>query len=240
MLDAAWGDDCVVTATTTPLWFTPKLPGETVDRTFDVATLPTPLAAGDIAILGAQIAPSGDGEMAAITLTLVGTTITLGETSGEPGRVYAILFTATLQDTQIVQWIVNQGVSPIPPPDDIPPPPVPGFGTEITWMPTSNNVASTELETAHLLSPIACSVINIQANTTSAGGWIMLLDADEIPIAGAVAPLRWWQVTAGATLAQTFTPPLTMVNGAVLLFSSDIDPFTFTESPTALFAGEIA
>lgn len=227
--------------TTKPLWWAAKLAGETVERVFDVATLTAPIAAGTITALSVQIAPSGAGELSAEDLTVFNTVISLREASGVEGRVYAVRFTATLLDGEIAQWIVYQGVAPEPPPESIPLAPVPGYGAEIIWMPSSNNVSSGALESGLILSGLPCSLINVQANVTEIGGWIMLLDAAIIPSPGAVTPIRWWQIQANSTLPmQLFSPPLTTVNGAVLLFSTALDPFTFTPSETALFAGEIA
>lgn len=127
-----------VAAQPTPIWWPEKLPGASINQTFDTTDLPDPIHASQIQSLTAQIAPSGEGELAATFLGLVDSAITLTEASGQPGRVYSILFTATLTDNETVQWIIHQAVAFIPPPLIVPPPPSPGFGPEIQWMPIIN------------------------------------------------------------------------------------------------------
>lgn len=119
-----------------------------------------------------------------------------------------------------------------------PPPASPGFGPEIVWMPASNNVASTAIGSSLVLSPIGITVANVQVNTTTLPGWLMLLDASSVPASGAVTPLRAWQVLAASTRDQAFSPSLVTVNGAVLLFSTT-GPLVYTPSATAYFAGEV-
>lgn len=230
-----------ITAPTTPIWWPVKLPGATAIQTFDVSTLPMPLAPGQITALTAQIAPSGAGELSGASLSLTGTTISLTESSGVGGRVYSILFTATLTDDEVVQWIIQQGVGLIPPPNIIPPPPDPGFGAEIVWMPTSNTVASTTLTSGIVLSIIPCSIASVRAAATSVSGWAMLIDAAEIPSAGAVIWNDAWEISPGtpAPPPRNYVPPMTMVNGAVLLFSANANPYVYTPSATATLSGEV-
>ena len=120
-----------------------------------------------------------------------------------------------------------------------PPPASPGFGSEITWMPSSNNVASSSIGSSLVLSPIGITIANVQCNSTTVGGWLLLLDAATAPGSpSAVVPLRAWQMTPGETLDKAFSPSLVTVNGAVLLYSST-GPLTYTASATAYFAGEV-
>lgn len=127
---------CVpVAAQSTPIWWPEKLPGTSINQTFDTTLLPDPIHPSQIQSLSAQIAPSGAGELQADFLGLYGSEITLLESGGQPGRVYRIMFTATLVNNETVQWIIHQAVAFISPFTLVPPPPVPGYGTEINWMP---------------------------------------------------------------------------------------------------------
>ena len=229
-------------------WWPTKLPGATVQNTFDMSAISPPLSMVNLISLGAQVAPSGAGELALTKLTVAGNILTLTETAGVAGRIYWILFTAQILVAGLpltVQFMIRQGVQEIPPPPPpfsvrlLPPPPTPGFGTELLWMLSSNNVASTGYESALLLSDIPCLLANVQVNVSDTGGWAMLVDAAAVPSPGAVAPLRWWPIQAGGSINQSFAPPLITVAGAVLLFSSNTSPFIYTPAASAIFASEV-
>lgn len=159
-----------------PIWWPEKLPGTSINQTFDTTDLPAPIYPNQIQSLSAQIAPSGTGELQATAIQLVDSTITLTEAAGQPGRVYSILFTATLRDNETVQWIINQAVACMPPPMYLPPPPSPGFGTEIQWMPIIN-VATGLIATG-----------TTQATASALGGFTSIFSV--VPVgSGAILPM---------------------------------------------------
>jgi hypothetical protein len=127
--------DAVTASRTSPIWWPHKQPNAVVDQTFDAGTLPNPIRPGQIEALTVQVAPSGVGELAVQNVWLYDSVITLQVSGGQPGRVYVYLFTATLADGQDVQWTIGQAVTRLLPGYPTPPPPAPGFGTEISWMP---------------------------------------------------------------------------------------------------------
>jgi hypothetical protein len=107
------------------------------------------------------------------------------------------------------------------------PPPLPG-------------IYSTTAEAYHVLKTSAGTLYSVHFNCTEIG-WLLLLDANELPSNGAVSPRRAWYFTAAgeATIDKTFNPPLQMTNGAVLVFSST-GPFALTLSdPVAQFSAEM-
>jgi len=77
----------------------------------------------------------------------------------------------------------------------------------------------------------------VDASATTADGWIMLFNLTAAPADGAVAPLKAWQLPAGATERWTFTPRLAMGTGIVLVFSAT-GPYVKTASATALLSGD--
>ena len=95
------------------------------------------------------------------------------------------------------------------------------------------------LEGYYVLNNGPCAVCGIQVNTTGEPGWVMLFDAISPPADGSLitAPKKWWQVSQYSTLDKEYTTPLSMINGAVLVFSVT-GPFTKTASATAIFSGE--
>lgn len=78
----------------------------------------------------------------------------------------------------------------------------------------------------------------IQANTAATPGWVLLRDAITEAADGAVTPVLGWQVAANSTFQIAFDPPLRMVNGAVVTFSTT-GPLTQTKSATCWFGGRI-
>ena len=116
-----------------------KFPGEVIDQTYDVT--PQVSVPADITELTAEIAPSGSGELEATSLTFSGSTLTLRLESGQPTRVYTILFTAAMTDGEEIQWIIIQGVSRTLPTDTAPPPSDVGFGSPIIWSAAQSGAA---------------------------------------------------------------------------------------------------
>lgn len=107
-----------------------------------------------------------------------------------------------------------------------------------TRVPSVAPVASGGVEAGHVLNAAACSVAAIQANTGASSGWVFLLDANAIPGDGTLSNIKkWWQVQANTTIDRTFSPPLSMALGAVLVFSTT-GPMIKTASATAVFSGE--
>jgi hypothetical protein len=98
-------------------------------------------------------------------------------------------------------------------------------------------VCSSALASSLVLNAAACSLFGFQVNTTTAAGWVMLFDATSAPVDGAVTPKKWWQIGPNSTLGIDSLPPLSMLTGAVLVFSTT-GPFTKTASATAAFSGE--
>jgi hypothetical protein len=86
----------------------------------------------------------------------------------------------------------------------------------------------------------ACSVHAIDASSEGSPGWVLLLDAAETPDAGAtVAPIKAYEIDAGASARWQYETPLTVSNGALLLFSST-GPTLFTPQAAAFLSGEAA
>lgn len=88
------------------------------------------------------------------------------------------------------------------------------------------------------LKTAAGSLIDFQVNTTTAGGWIMVLDQNTAPSNGAVTPIKWYQVGANNTYGVAFEFPLLFLNGAVVACSTT-GPFTLTLTQTCTFSGEV-
>lgn len=98
--------------------------------------------------------------------------------------------------------------------------------------------ASTALESNHVLKGSGGTFYGVQANTTSAGEWVMLLNATSLPSNGAVTPIAWWQVPINTTLSISESPAFTMSTGIVIACSTT-GPFTLTASALCTFAGGV-
>ena len=115
-------------------WWPTVLPGSDLDFTDILGAVQTQ---GDsVATAALAIEPSGTGERHAIDLSIDGYVLTAQFTGGVPGRVYRNQITITGVSGRIWQWVISQMISPtaaLPPVYPVPPAPVPGFGTPITW-----------------------------------------------------------------------------------------------------------
>ena len=85
-------------------------------------------------------------------------------------------------------------------------------------------------------APGTLFAVNLNA---SGPGYFLLFDAVTAPAQGACSPRKAWAFS-GDTIDVTFNPPLAMVQGAVLVFSTT-GPFVNTApgAAQALFSGEI-
>lgn len=208
-------------------------------------TLPAWAEIGTELIASATLAcaPSGSGEMQISGLTIENNELTYTASGGQPGRWYSLKFLVTMTDGTVFSFIGTQPVTPVLPTDQpTQVPPNAGFGTPITgvFVGMANSVYSTVASPFLVLKASAGVLFAVSANITQTG-WVLLFDAATVPSNGAVSPRRAWFINneTQETLDQTFNPPLQMVNGAVLAFSTT-GPFTLTiGGSVGQFSGEI-
>lgn len=115
------------------LWWPSALPGTNRVYSFNLDDAAQVDDAPAIAVFA--ISPSGSGEMQAVDLSVVGYQVLVQLTGGQPGRQYVNSLTVTGLSGRIYQYEISILVSDallIAPPC-APPPPVPGFGTAISW-----------------------------------------------------------------------------------------------------------
>lgn len=213
-----------VAARPTPIWWPEKLPGTSINRTFDTTDLPDPIHPNQIQSLTAQIAPSGEGELTASFLCLVDSTITLTETSGQPGRVYEILFTATLIDNETIQWIIHQAVAFVPPPLIVPPPPSPGFGSEIQGM-LIINVASglTAAGTTQATATALGAITNIFTTVLTGAGALLptfISNGTFKVVNDSANPMLVWPPVGAQIGANDPNAPVSIAPGSSSFFST--------------------
>lgn len=101
------------------------------------------------------------------------------------------------------------------------------------------SVTSAALEASRILKSSPGRILSLHLNATSSG-WFLLFDSIGVPPDGTVTPKKAWQfqASAPATIDIRFDPPLVMVNGATLAFSST-GPFTKSALAAAMFSGEV-
>lgn len=114
-----------------PIWFPAKAPAASLSYALDLTETLRP---GEyIHSIEASIAPSGDGELSATSLSVSGSVIEISLESGQPSRVYTIRYIVSVFGESIYEVIVNQGVTPVLLTDQAPVAPDPFFGTPITY-----------------------------------------------------------------------------------------------------------
>ena len=119
--------------TTSQLWWPSPLPTTNLDYGLNVGA---EVAASSDSIYSVSLAiePSGAGELQVLDLGVNGEIVVAQLTGGQPGRCYTILITTTGVSGRIwvstVNLVVNDAGALPPPPAE---PPVPGYGTAITW-----------------------------------------------------------------------------------------------------------
>ena len=119
------------------LWWPSPLPSANLDYALNVG--PELTADNDtIASILLQIAPSGTGELQALSLQPNGNIIVVQLSGGVAGRVYRVRVLVTGASGNEYPWLVYKLVDPsdaVPPPPFWmpPPPPNPGYGTPVTW-----------------------------------------------------------------------------------------------------------
>ena len=104
---------------------------------------------------------------------------------------------------------------------------------------TITPVASTALESGHVLKASAGTLYSLVATTTTAAGYLMVFNSTTVPADGAVTPLYAIVVDVGnsvnltAQLAGMYFP-----TGVSVAFSTT-GPFTKTASATAMFSWQV-
>lgn len=114
-----------------PTWWVSKAPGETL--TWSETLTPYMSPTDVIASVQASIAPHGAGELSAASISVIGQTVNLTLTSGQPLRIYTIQFLVTCTNGAVYQPTVNIRVRPLLPTDQPSSAPVDGFGSTISW-----------------------------------------------------------------------------------------------------------
>lgn len=99
-------------------------------------------------------------------------------------------------------------------------------------------VVSTALETGHVIKASAGNLYGLNVSTTTVAGFVLIFNSTTVPAAGAVTPIKSYQVPAGNTLVVGFDPPLYCATGISIAFSSATTPFTKTDSATAFISGD--
>lgn len=112
-------------------WWANKAPGETLTWAETLTPYMTPLDI--IQTVAASIAPHGAGELSATSISVLGQTISLTLTGGQPLRIYTTQFVVTCESGAIYQPTVNIRVRPLLWTDQPASAPLDGFGSTISW-----------------------------------------------------------------------------------------------------------
>jgi hypothetical protein len=84
----------------------------------------------------------------------------------------------------------------------------------------------------------ARNIVSLNVTSGATAGFVLILDSAGVPGAGAVTPIKCYEIAANSTLDLHWgATPLTTVNGIAVLFSTT-GCFTYTLSATAFFSGE--
>lgn len=114
-------------------WWPSKLPGSVVLRGTALTNVLTNEQIAELSAISVVASPSGSGELSLNTISIGAGSVWVGISGGQPTRVYQIMFTATISDGSIVQWIVKQGITLYQPWNKPQIAPVPGFGDPLVW-----------------------------------------------------------------------------------------------------------
>lgn len=112
-------------------WWSSKAPLESLVWTEMITPYINPTDV--IQTVVASIAPFGPGELTATSISVIGQTIGLTLTEGQPTRVYTVQFVVTMTNGNVYQLSLNIRVRQILPTDQPSSVPIAGFGTSITW-----------------------------------------------------------------------------------------------------------
>lgn len=200
----------VAAPTPRPNWWPPKGPAETLVWSENVAgyVLPTDV----ITEVEASIAPSGSGELQMASISVLGQTVSLELTGGQPRRIYIVQMLITTALGNEYQVIVNIGVRAVLPTDWPPVAPSPGFGPPIIWPIADSGLA---------LDGAALSVTDTAGWPTSAaslppgalwlnGAFVSVVPGG--PAANSLLPLAFGGITAAQLLASGGSANLPIVD----------------------------
>ena len=176
-----------------PVWFPAKRPLE--DLTWSLLTTPYVNAAEQIVSVTASVAPSGTGELTPVAIGVFDQTLSLTLSGGQPRQIYTIQFVVTMTDGSIYQIVVYIGVLAILPTDRPQVPPVPGFGTPITW-------------STGMPNPVAYGLTATGANQATA-----------LPLPALTSIFTTVAVGTGAILVVTSTGDLAVYNATATLLA---------------------
>lgn len=103
-------------------------------------------------------------------------------------------------------------------------------------------VVSSALEKSHILSAVACSLVELDVYVdATTDGYIMLLDSATVPADGTVAPKKFWKIVLDSQLQYSPKYPLKFINGCVVVFSTTGPLIKTTTTTThAFFSGQMA
>jgi hypothetical protein len=99
-------------------------------------------------------------------------------------------------------------------------------------------VVSTTLETGHVIKNSAGNLYGLTVQSTTVAGIVQIFNSTTVPAAGAVTPIKAYNLPAASTLVVGFDPPLRCGTGISVAFSIATTPFTKTDSATAFISGD--
>jgi len=74
--------------------------------------------------------------------------------------------------------------------------------------------------------------------STTVAGMVLVFNSTTVPAAGAVTPVKAYNLPANSTLIVGFDPPEKFTTGISVAFSIAVTPFTKTDSATAFISGD--
>jgi len=120
----------------------------------------------------------------------------------------------------------------------------PGTTNGVTIAPTAGAAAgiapvvSTALETGHVIKAGAGNLYGLNVMSTTVAGMVLVFNSTTVPAAGAVTPVKAYNLPANSTLIVGFDPPEKFTTGISVAFSIAVTPFTKTDSATAFISGD--
>jgi hypothetical protein len=101
------------------------------------------------------------------------------------------------------------------------------------------SVVSTAVETGHIIKASAGNLYGFEVTTGATAGEVLVHNSTTVPSAGAVTPIKCYQLPANNTLGVSWGPqPLNFSTGISISFSTASTCFTQTNSSTAFISAD--
>ena len=97
---------------------------------------------------------------------------------------------------------------------------------------------STATETSHIFKTAGGLLYDLQVNSTTSAGWVLLVDSATVPATGAVVPIKFYQIATQSTIGISWLPSALQFFSGITALCSTTGPFTFTATSTCTFSGE--